>query len=118
MQGEIRHQPIVEKKDKEGCIMSSEERGRSSYLDLLITTLMEHEKNLDALIEKIEKISENLRSIYEEASKTEKTVAVKASALKEKAKTTTNEPDTLVYLKIQIDRPIDEVIRIIEAIKE
>jgi len=29
--------------------MSGGEGGRASYLDLLITTLMEHEKNLDAL---------------------------------------------------------------------
>jgi hypothetical protein len=99
--------------------MSSEERGRSSYLDLLITTLMEHEKNLDALVEKIEKISEDLRGIYEETgSKPEKGVAVKASILKEKIKTAPSEPDTLVYMKIRLDRAIDDVVRIIETLKE
>ena len=97
--------------------MSSEERGRSSYLDLLITTLMEHEKNLDALIEKIEKIYEDLRSVYEEASKTKKTVA-EASTLEEKAETTPGEPDTMVYLKVRINRPIDEVVKIIETLKK
>ena len=99
--------------------MSSEERGRSSYLDLLITTLMEHEKNLDAIVEKIEKISEDLRAIYTEASsKPEKTVAVKASTLKEKAKKAPSEPDTLVYMRIKIDRAIDDVVKIIETLKE
>jgi hypothetical protein len=34
--------------------MNSEDGGRSNYLDLLITTLMEHEKNLDGLIERLE----------------------------------------------------------------
>jgi aconitase B len=99
--------------------MSSEERGRSSYLDLLITTLMEHEKTLDAIVEKIEKISEDLRGIYAEASsKPEKTVAVKTSTLKEKAKTTPSEPDTLVYMRIKLDRVIDDVVKIIETLKE
>ena len=98
--------------------MDSEERGRSSYLDLLITTLMEHEKNLDALIEKIEKIYEDLRSVYEEASKTEKNVSVKTSDLKEKTETPSGEPDTLVYLKVKVNRPIDEMVKILETLKE
>ncbi len=97
--------------------MSSEERGRSSYLDLLITTLMEHEKNLDALIEKLEKICDNLQLIYKESSKTKKT-DMEASYSKKKADSSSGEPDTLVYLKVKIDRPIDEVIRILETLKE
>lgn len=44
----------------EGCLMSAEGRGRTSYLDLLITTLMEHEKNLDRLVERLEKTCEDL----------------------------------------------------------
>jgi len=43
--------------------MSAEERGRSSYLDLLITTLAEHEKTLDSLVNKLEKIAENLKTL-------------------------------------------------------
>jgi len=97
--------------------MSSEERGRSSYLDLLITTLMEHEKNLDALIEKLEKICDNLQLIYKEASKTKKT-DMESSYSKKKDDSSSGEPDTLVYLKVKIDRPIDEVIRILETLKE
>ena len=99
--------------------MSSEERGRSSYLDLLITTLMEHEKNLDAIVEKMEKITEELKTIRSEpSSKPEKTVDVKISAIKEKAKNDSSEPDSLVYMKIKLDRSIDDLIKIIEALKE
>jgi glycine cleavage system protein P-like pyridoxal-binding family len=101
--------------------MSSEERGRSSYLDLLITTLMEHEKNLDAIVEKMEKITEELKTIRSEpSSKPEKTVDVKVSAIKEKAKkgSSESEPDSLVYMKIKLDRSIDDLIKIIEALKE
>jgi hypothetical protein len=36
-----------------------------NYMDLMIKTLMEHEKNMDRLIEKTEKISEDLRKILE-----------------------------------------------------
>ncbi|MEM2130260.1 MAG: hypothetical protein QXZ70_06650 [Candidatus Bathyarchaeia archaeon] len=97
--------------------MSSEERGRSSYLDLLITTLMEHEKNLDALIEKLEKICDNLQAIYKEASKTRKT-DTEAASLKKKTDPSSGDADSIVYVKIKIDRPIDEIVRILETLKE
>jgi len=98
--------------------MSSEERGRSSYLDLLITTLMEHEKNLDAIVEKMEKILEELKTIRSEPSpKPEKTIDMKLSTLKEKAKNGLSEPDTLVYMKIKLDHAADDKIRIIETLK-
>ncbi len=101
--------------------MSSEERGRSSYLDLLITTLMEHEKNLDAIVEKMEKMMEELKKIRSEpSSKPEKTVGAKISTIKEKAKSGSSESgsDSLVYMKIKLDRSIDDIIKIIEALKE
>ena len=46
-----------------GHFMNSEDRGRSNYLDLLITTLMEHEKNLDSLIERLEILYRNGKTI-------------------------------------------------------
>jgi len=99
--------------------MSSEERGRSSYLDLLITTLMEHERNLNAVVEKMERLTEELNKIRSTpASKQEKTVNAKISAVREKTKGDTSEADSLVYMKVKLDRPIDEVVRIIEALKE
>jgi hypothetical protein len=94
--------------------MSAEERGRSSYLDLLISTLMEHEKNMDGLVEKLEKIAKELSAIYEEAS----SKAKKEIAKKERGKAAESDLETLVYMRIKLDRPIDETVRIIESLKE
>jgi len=93
--------------------MSNGDEGRSSYLDLLITTLMEHEKNMDRLLGKLEKISEGLLKVSEGAElKTEKSVIRKEKS--EKA----GDSDAIIYMKIKIDRPLDEVLRIIESLKE
>jgi hypothetical protein len=94
--------------------MSTEERGRSSYMDLLITTLTKHEKNLDSLSERLEKVHEDLSAIYKEAgSKTRKKIATN-----EKGKTSSSDADTLIYLKIGADRPLDEIVKIIESLKK
>ena len=89
--------------------MSKEGKGRSSYLDLLIATLMEHEKNLASLLDKLERISEVLS---EEESKTEKRVVKKEESEKE------DDSDTLIYMKIRMDRSLDEVLRILESLKD
>jgi len=94
--------------------MSAEERGRSSYLDLLITTLMEHEKNMDGLVERLEKIAKELTVSYEEAG----LKAQKEIAKKERDKTVESDLDTVVYMRIKIGRPIDETVKIIESLKE
>jgi hypothetical protein len=99
--------------------MSSEERGRSSYLDLLITTLMEHEKNLDSIVEKMERMLEELKKTRSlTPPKQEKTVSAKVSAIKEKTREGPSEADSLIYMKVKLDRPIDDVVRIVEALKE
>jgi len=94
--------------------MSAEERGRSSYLDLLITTLMEHEKNMDGLVERLEKIAKELTVSYEEPG----LKAQKEIAKKERDKTVESDLDTVVYMRIKIGRPIDETVKIIESLKE
>jgi len=94
--------------------MSTKERGRSSYLDLLITTLMEHEKNLDRLVERLEKIYKDLSTVYETADSETK----KRTAGKKKGKAVTSDSDTLIYMKIKIDRELDEITKIIESLKE
>ena len=65
-------------------------------MDFLISTLMEHEKKLDSLVERLEKIGKVLPTIHKEAS----------------------QPNTLIYIKIKTDRSIDEIIQIIESLKE
>jgi len=93
--------------------MSSEEKGRASYLDLLVNTLMEHEKNLDRLIEKLEKIYENLQEIYEKREETRERVP-----LKEKEKPSSSEQNALIYMKLKLGRNIEDIVRIIESLKE
>jgi len=95
--------------------MSSEERGRASYLDLLINTLMEHEKNLDKLIDRLEKIYKNLQEIRE---KGEEEKAKKRPAPKEEAKPEPEELPTLIYMKIKPGRSIEDIKKIIESLKE
>jgi len=95
--------------------MSSEERGRASYLDLLISTLMEHEKNLDRLIERLERIYENLQEIYE---KREEAETREELAPKEKRRLTPSETGSLIYMKLKLGREIEDIIKIIESLKE
>jgi len=100
---------------REGTSMSSEDKGRASYLDLLINTLMEHEKNLDRLIERLEKIYENLQEIHE---KREKIETQESPILKEKEKPQSSEQDALIYMKLKLGRKTEDIIRIIESLKE
>ena len=95
--------------------MSSEERGRASYLDLLINTLMEHEKNLDKLINKLERIYENLQEVYEKRGETE---TREKPTLEEERKPASSEPCTLIYMKLKLGREIEDIIKIIESLKE
>jgi len=93
--------------------MSEGDEGRSSYLDLLISTLMEHEKNMDKILEKLEKISEALLNVFEEARlKTEQSVVKKEKAMKK------DDLDTLIYMKLKMDHPLEHVLKILESLKE
>ena len=94
--------------------MSGAEKGRPSYLDLLVATLMEHEKDLDRLVEKLEKASSKLSAMRKEARLKASDKTVK----KEKVKEAVPESGALIYMKIKLDRPIDEAIKIIESLKE
>lgn len=48
---------------------AGEDRERYAYLDLLATALTDHEKNLNSLIKRLEKVSEKLSLIAESESK-------------------------------------------------
>jgi len=48
---------------------AGEDRERYAYLDLLATALTDHEKNLDNLIKRLEKVSEKLSLMVEPESK-------------------------------------------------
>ena len=91
--------------------------GRSGLLDLLIATLSEHEKKMDALsnrmndlMNRTNKLFENLKVLlkdYEKPAGKEKDLKFVSSSV-----------ENLIYLKIKLDRPLEEVVKILEALKE
>lgn len=94
--------------------MNGEERGRSgqfAYLDLLATTLTEHEKNLDSLIRRLEKISESVSRISRLAEP-EKPVTAERALSKGETQ------ETLIYMRIKINRPTEELKLVLETLKE
>lgn len=92
--------------------MSSEDRGRAGYLDLLITTLMEHEKNLDGLTARLEKIAENLSLVKETALEKEKAVTSNQNTI-----IFTNE-DVIFCMKINKDQPVEDIIKKVKSLNE
>ena len=92
---------------------TGEDVGRSSYLDLLIAVLSQHEKNMDKIIEKIEKLSQELTK----ATKSRKVSDENQMATKE-VETPPERPETLIYMKIKLNRPLEEVLKILESLKE
>ncbi|RLI11247.1 hypothetical protein DRO35_05350 [Candidatus Bathyarchaeota archaeon] len=99
--------------------MSSEEKGRASYLDLLINTLMEHEKNLNAIVEKLEKVSKDLREVVERLEVKTHETSMKESIIEErKKKHEPPERDTLTYIKLKLGRSAEDIIKIIESLKK
>jgi len=82
-----------------------------AYLDLLASTLTEHEKTLDTLIEKLEKVSKNLASIAQRRSPSGRG-ETKVSAVQEEA------PETIIYMKIRYGRSVEELTKILETLAE
>jgi len=90
-----------------------ERKPQFAYLDLLASTLTEHEKTLDGIIERLEEITHNLTEIVR------RTTAKRPIELELKtAKTTPEDSETLVYIKMNIKRPVEEVAKILESLKE
>jgi len=93
--------------------MNINNEGRSSYLDLLITTLMEHEEKTDRLLEKLEKIVRNLSTTFEQTSLKPERIVIKEEGREEKS-----DSDTVIYVKINANRPLQEALKIIESLKK
>jgi len=94
--------------------MSSSDQGRSSYLDLLIATLSEHEKTMDRLIEKMEKLSRDLLKAHGRLDT--KVINQKGGAKKKSPDI--EDSGTITYMKIKINRPVDQITKILETLKE
>lgn len=88
--------------------MSSEDSAnRFAYFDLLAATLTEHEKKLDTLIEKLDDM---VNKIGDGATKERPKVPIQKSSSEERP------PEVLTYMKIEIARPIHEIIKILETL--
>ena len=94
--------------------MSEAEKGRPSYLDLLVAALMEHEKDLDRLVKRLEAASEKL-SVKQEGNGLEDR---KRIFDEDKNKDISTDPITLVYMKIKFGSQIEKIAEIIESLKE
>ena len=94
--------------------MSSNDSGRSSYLDLLVATLMEHEKNLSDIIDKMEKVTANL-SMQDSDGKKEPETSVYRKKLSEQPN---NKQEDIIYMRIRTQRPIRDLIEILSSLKE
>jgi len=98
--------------------MSSEEKGRTSYLDLLISTLMEHEKNLNTTVEKLREVSQSLGEIVERLAVTRE-APIKEEIVEEKREErASSERDTLTYIRLRLGRKTEDIIKIIESLKK
>jgi len=80
-----------------------------AYLDLLASTLMQHEKTLDRLIEKLEKASIEISKLTQEKGEGGR-VETKISAVPAGA------PEVITYVKIEINRPIEEITKVLETL--
>ncbi len=87
----------------------AEEKESIAYLDLLASTLTQHEKTLDRLIEKLEKASGELSKLTQQKGEGQK-VETKISAVQAGA------PEVITYMKIDINRSIEEITKILETL--
>jgi len=74
----------------------------------LATTLTDHEKNLDKLIERLEEISESLSRMVE----------LREQGKGQRAAVKKEVPETLIYMKLRINRPAEELKTILDSLKE
>lgn len=92
---------------------ANDKRAQYAYLDLLATTLTEHEKSLDKLIDRLEKISRNLARLGQPPE-----LIMEEQAKPEAGIVKTGEPETLTYIRMKLSRPANELKAILESLKE
>lgn len=80
--------------------MGDEDGGRASFLDLLVSTLAQHEKSLAKLTERLETLIHEMKGKEKEEKEREP------------------EPETITFMKIEIKRPIEEIVKILETLKD
>jgi hypothetical protein len=86
--------------------------GRSSYLDLLVAVLSEHEKSMDRILEKMEKVSQDLAKAAKVSRDSKRNSAVV------QVETSPGDKETLIYMKVKLNRSVDEFLKILQSLKE
>lgn len=86
--------------------------GRSSYLDLLVAVLSEHEKSMDRILEKMEKVSQDLAKAAKVGRDSKRNSAVV------QVETSPGDKETLIYMKVKLKRSVDEFLKILQSLKE
>jgi len=87
--------------------MGDEDKGRAAFLDLLISVLAQHEKSLDQLTERLETLIREMKGKGKEGKEEKEGKEGEAEA----------EPETITVIKIEVKRPIEEIIKILETLK-
>jgi hypothetical protein len=86
--------------------------GRSSYLDMLVAVLSEHEKSMDRILEKMEKVSQDLAKAAKVSRDSKRNSAVV------QVETSPGDKETLIYMKVKLNRSVDEFLKILQSLKE
>ncbi len=86
--------------------------GRSSYLDLLVAVLSEHEKSMDRILEKMEKVSQDLAKAAKVSRDSKRNSAVV------QVETSPGDKETLIYMKVKLNRSVDDFLKILQSLKE
>jgi hypothetical protein len=88
--------------------MSKDEKdNRMAYMDLLIATLNQHEKNLSDYVGRLEMISNKL-SKTDQVTREES--EIKTFTVKE------GSPEAITYIKIEVNRSIDDLTKILATL--
>lgn len=98
-------------------MVENENMGRSGLLDLLIATLTEHEKKMDVLSNRMNDLMNRTNKLFENLKVVLKDYEKPAGKEKD-LKFVSSSGDNVVYLRIKLNRPLDEAIKILETLKE
>jgi len=92
-----------------------------AYLDLLASALTEHEKNLDALIERLEAAIDRFITELErdEGEGSKRTGGSSKVGKRLRGKSKEEEPsETITYIKLKLNRSPEELKMILDSLKE
>jgi hypothetical protein len=87
--------------------------GRSSYLDFLVAVLSEHEKNMDRILAKMEMISQDLAKAAKLGGDSKGNRAVP-----KKSEISPEDQETLIYMKFRLSRSVNDLLKILQSLKE